>query len=211
MALTRFALAAIAPTPWKNGGGATREIAAWPPGAGMDTFDWRISVADIAADGPFSAFPGIDRQIVLIDGAGVHLQAHDDSFCHKLVRIGEPYAFSGDTAIHAALVDGPTRDFNVMTRRGRCRANVTLMRQPFTAVPDGATVLVLALRGEWDISDSRSNIDNGSDSDSSDSGARHLSAGEGILMPAGSPSVTLSHTELSALCLRVTLHREQDR
>ncbi|WP_066732037.1 HutD family protein [Cupriavidus sp. D384] len=197
MAVTRFSLDAIAPTPWKNGGGTTREIAAWPPGAGMDTFDWRISVADIAADGPFSAFPGIDRQIVLIDGAGVHLQAHDDSFCHKLVRVGEPFAFSGDTAIHAALVDGPTRDFNVMTRRGRCRAEVRLMRQPFTAVPAEATVMVLALRGDWDTANSGD--------------GQHLSAGEGILMPAGSPAITLSHTELSALCLRVILHREQDR
>ncbi|WP_343655838.1 HutD family protein [Cupriavidus sp.] len=199
MPVTRFALDAIAPTPWKNGGGTTREIAVWPPGAGMDTFDWRVSVADIATDGPFSAFPGIDRQIVLIDGAGVHLQAHDDSFCHKLVRVGEPYAFSGDTAIHAALVDGPTRDLNVMTRRGRCRAEVSLMRQPFTAVPTYATVLVLALRGDWDASDSRSGD------------GQHLSAGEGILMPAGSPAVTCAHTELSALCLRVILHREPDR
>lgn len=191
---TKFALDAISPTPWKNGGGTTREIAVWPPGADMDTFAWRISVADIAADGPFSAFPGIDRQIVLIDGAGVHLQAHDDTFCHKLVRVGEPFAFSGDTAVHATLVDGPTRDFNVMTRRGTCRAEIALMRQPFTAVPVTATVLVLALRGSWDTGD-----------------GVHLHAGEGLLLPAGSPAVTLFHTELSALCLRVTLHMERDR
>lgn len=191
---TKFALDAISPTPWKNGGGTTREIAVWPPGASMDTFAWRISVADIAADGPFSAFPGIDRQIVLIDGAGVHLQAHDDTFCHKLVRVGEPFAFSGDTAVHATLVDGPTRDFNVMTRRGTCRAEIALMRQPFTAVPATATVLVLALRGSWDTGD-----------------GVHLHAGEGLLLPAGSPAVTLFHTELSALCLRVTLHMERDR
>ncbi|GJG93387.1 HutD family protein [Cupriavidus pauculus] len=191
---TKFALDAISPTPWKNGGGTTREIAVWPPGASMDTFAWRISVADIAADGPFSAFPGIDRQIVLIDGAGVHLQAHDDTFCHRLVRVGEPFAFSGDTAVHATLVDGPTRDFNVMTRRGTCRAEIALMRQPFTAVPAVATVLVLALRGSWDTGD-----------------GVHLHAGEGLLLPAGSPAVTLFHTELSALCLRVTLHMERDR
>lgn len=194
MAATKFALDAIAPTPWKNGGGTTREIAVWPPGADMHAFDWRISVADIAADGPFSAFPGIDRQIVLINGAGVHLQAHDDSFCHKLVRVGEPFAFAGDTAVHAALVDGPTRDFNVMTRRDRCRAEVRLMRQPFTAVPSDATVLVLALRGTWDTS-----------------AGMHLAEGEGILMPAGTPAVTLYHAELSALCLRVSLHVSQDK
>ena len=110
----KFGLDRIVPTPWKNGGGTTREIAVWPPGAGMDTFDWRISVADIAMDGPFSAFPGIDRQIVLIDGAGVHLQAHDDSFCHKLRHLGEPFAFSGDSAVHATLIVGPTRDLSLI-------------------------------------------------------------------------------------------------
>ena len=59
MSATRFALADIAPTPWKNGGGATREIACWPAGTGLDSFDWRISVATIAADGAFSLFAGI--------------------------------------------------------------------------------------------------------------------------------------------------------
>ena len=60
--------------PWKNGGGSTTEIAISPPDAGFDDFDWRISVATIAADGPFSAFAGIDRVITLLAGAGVLLQ-----------------------------------------------------------------------------------------------------------------------------------------
>ncbi|EKZ99367.1 histidine utilization protein HutD [Cupriavidus sp. TKC] len=190
----KFGLDRIVPTPWKNGGGTTREIAVWPPGAGMDTFDWRISVADIAMDGPFSAFPGIDRQIVLIDGAGVHLQAQDDSFCHKLRHLGEPFAFSGDSAVHATLVDGPTRDFNVMTRRGVCRAEVRLMRQAFTADPTDATVLILVLRGAWDCGD-----------------GQHMTAGDGIVMVPGAPAVTMIHDEMSALCLRVALHKEPVR
>lgn len=196
----RFSLDAIVPTPWKNGGGTTREIAVWPPGAGMDAFAWRISVADIAADGPFSAFPGIDRQIVLLEGAGVHLQAHDDSFCHKLTRIGEPFPFSGDTAVHATLVDGPTRDFNVMTRRDRCRAQVDLQREPFDAVAgatSGAdTVLVFVIRGDWRVAD-----------------GEHLQAGEGILVPGDVPpgQLAFAPTEISALCLRVTLHMEPVR
>ncbi|WP_423192380.1 HutD family protein [Cupriavidus sp. H18C2] len=200
MRATPFTLDAIAPTPWKNGGGSTREIAVWPPGAGMDTFDWRISVADIATDGPFSAFPGIDRQIVLMEGAGVHLQAHDDSFCHKLVRVGEPFAFSGDTAVHATLVDGPTRDFNVMTRRGTCRAHLSTMHAPFTTESvdgaDGAdaTVLLLALRGAWQAGD-----------------GQRLAAGAGLLVPAGLPAIAWQPAEPSALCLRVTLLGERDR
>ena len=60
-------LASTPPVPWKNGGGSTRELACWPPGAGMDSFAWRVSVATIARPGPFSAFPGVDRQIMLLE------------------------------------------------------------------------------------------------------------------------------------------------
>ncbi|WP_454764833.1 HutD/Ves family protein [Cupriavidus campinensis] len=191
--VVRFALDAIAPAPWKNGGGTTREIAVWPPGAGMDAFAWRVSVADIAADGPFSAFPGIDRQIVLLDGAGVHLQAHDDSFSHKLTRIGEPFAFPGDTAVHAALVEGATRDFNVMTRRGVCRADIALQREAFGADTGNDAVMVYVIRGEW-----------------RDAGGLTLRGGEGILVPAGVEAgrLALAPAEISALCLRVLLQME---
>ncbi|WP_305230098.1 HutD/Ves family protein, partial [Klebsiella pneumoniae] len=72
--MQRFDLNQIAASPWKNGGGSTREIACWPPGAGMEAFGWRISVATIDQPGPFSAFAGVDRQIMLLDGDGVHLR-----------------------------------------------------------------------------------------------------------------------------------------
>jgi environmental stress-induced protein Ves len=148
-AARRFTLAALTPAPWKNGGGVTREIAAMPAGAGMAEFDWRISVADIAADGPFSAFPGIDRQIVLLDGAGVRLRADDGSFDHRLDAVGEPFAFAGETGVHACLLDGATRDFNVMTRRGRARARVSSARQ--AVVVPGATqaIVMLVIAGTW--------------------------------------------------------------
>ena len=68
-----FDLNEIAPRPWKNGGGSTREIACWPQGADMDSFGWRVSIATIAQAGPFSAFPGINRQIMLLAGDGVQL------------------------------------------------------------------------------------------------------------------------------------------
>ena len=93
MSATRFALADIAPTPWKNGGGATREIACWPPGTGLDSFDWRISVATIAADGAFSVFSGIDRSITLLSGDGVLL--HGERGTHRLDQPHVPFAFAG--------------------------------------------------------------------------------------------------------------------
>ena len=70
--------ASLMPAPWKNGGGSTTEIAVAPPGAGFDDFDWRVSLATITQDGPFSVFPGIDRTLALVDGDGVLLDFGDE-------------------------------------------------------------------------------------------------------------------------------------
>lgn len=59
--------------PWKNGGGETVEIAVFPQGASVDDFDWRISMATVASDGPFSIFPGIDRTLSILEGNGMAL------------------------------------------------------------------------------------------------------------------------------------------
>ena len=59
--------------PWKNGGGETIEIAVFPAGASVDDFDWRISMALVATDGPFSTFSGIDRTLTILDGQGIDL------------------------------------------------------------------------------------------------------------------------------------------
>ena len=148
MSATRFALADIVPTPWKNGGGATREIACWPPGTGLDSFDWRISVATIAADGAFSVFAGIDRSITLLSGDGVLL--HGEHGTHRLDQPLVPFAFDGETPIRATLLGGASEDFNVMTRRGRCRADVKVWRQAadWPSTPPHAALL-LAVQGDW--------------------------------------------------------------
>jgi uncharacterized protein len=123
--IERFVLNALPPRPWKNGGGSTREIAAMPPGAGMADFVWRVSVAEIASDGPFSAFPGVDRQITLLSGPGVRLRG--ERVDHRLDRPLAPFAFSGDDLIEASLLGGPSRDLNVMTRRGAARADLRVV------------------------------------------------------------------------------------
>lgn len=112
-------------TPWKNGGGVTCEIAAVPPGAGLDAFIWRVSLADVAQAGPFSRFVGIDRTLVLLSGAGMlldekHGDVHGQGGVHQhtLTQPLDIARFTGEAAIDAALVDGATRDFNLMVRRG---------------------------------------------------------------------------------------------
>jgi environmental stress-induced protein Ves len=145
----RFNTAALPATPWKNGGGTTREIVCQPPGAGMDSFDWRVSIATIAAAGPFSAFPGVDRVIVLLDGADVRL--FGGGIDHRLDTPGVPFAFPGDVALGCELLGGASTDFNVMVRRGRVRAEVrVLSAAEDISAPCG---LLLAVRGEWLLGD----------------------------------------------------------
>jgi environmental stress-induced protein Ves len=111
--------AGLSAVPWKNGGGSTTQIAIEPPDAGFDEFDWRISLATIAEDGAFSAFPGIDRTLALVEGNGVTLDI--DGQRRVLLCEDEPVvSFAGESSVYAKLNRGPTTDFNVMTRRTRC-------------------------------------------------------------------------------------------
>lgn len=147
-ALQRFDLAAVPPTPWKNGGGHTRTLACWPPGADMDNFDWRVSVASVAASGPFSVFVGVERQIMLLDGAGVHLRAQDRSLDVRLDRRWQPLAFAGEAAVDGILLDGAVTDFNLMLRRGRWEGEMAVVRDMCVlgSVPAG---LCMVLSGHW--------------------------------------------------------------
>lgn len=101
----------VAATPWRNGGGVTRELLAWP-GAG----DWRVrmSVAEVGQDGPFSRFEGVHRWFAVLDGAGVRLRLEGVS--HELTRHSAPFEFDGGAATDCELLAGATQDFNLMLR-----------------------------------------------------------------------------------------------
>lgn len=131
--------------PWKNGGGHTLEIASEPPGAGTTAFAWRVSVADIERDGPFSAFPGVDRTLVLIEGNGMRLASGSDSLDVRAAY--EPVRFPGESAPDCALVDGPTRDFNLMVRRGTVRGDVVVVREAACDVEPARTRICYAAAG----------------------------------------------------------------
>lgn len=113
---------------WKNGGGSTKQLLISPKDADLTNFDYRISIATISSDGPFSPFPGIDRQLCILEGAGVKLKmmSNDAAEANELILSpNEPaFCFSGETHIESQLLDKQIIDFNVMTKRGKYRAYI---------------------------------------------------------------------------------------
>jgi hypothetical protein len=107
--------------PWANGAGVTYQVATFPEDADLTTFAWRISMADVPEDGPFSAFPGIDRILTVLGPGDLRLFVNENEL---LAPLHVPVAFSGDDVVRAELVSGPITDLNVMTRRGTCTAAV---------------------------------------------------------------------------------------
>ena len=103
---------------WRNDGGWTREI---HREGGAEDWSWRLSIAEVEADGPFSRFPGIDREIVLLSGAGMRLQF--DGRAVELVPEAPRLRFAGEAAVDCTLLDGPTTDFNLMWSREHVQAD----------------------------------------------------------------------------------------
>ncbi|RQR24519.1 MULTISPECIES: HutD family protein [unclassified Burkholderia] len=152
---TLIRAADLVASPWKNGGGVTREIAAFspegtsfgaPPGAALDAFAWRVSVADVGAPGPFSRFDGVDRTLVLLSGAGMTL-AEAGGARHVLDASLARADFAGETPIDATLHDGATRDFNLMTRRSAARGSVDVWPEGTHRVERADTVLLFCAAG----------------------------------------------------------------
>ena len=132
--------------PWKNGGGVTREVAVAPEGAGFDAFDWRISLAEVAASGPFSRFAGVERVLTVTEGAGLCLAVEGRPEI-VLDDRSPPYPFPGDADSAATLTAGTVRDLNVMTRRGRYAAAVRRVETPGEIACRAVTTIIVTLTG----------------------------------------------------------------
>lgn len=139
--------------PWKNGQGITTEIVVSPEGASLSDFDWRISMAQVGADGPFSAFPGIDRTLCVLTGHGIRL-AFGDGETVMLDAASAPFPFAADRAVDGVLVDGPIVDLNVMSRRGAWTHSVERLTGPGDHRIAAEAILVLvAPEGGWTVND----------------------------------------------------------
>lgn len=133
-----IATAQVPPQPWKNGGGTLRELLLRPAG---DAWALRIAVAAIDADGPFSAFPGVERCLAVVRGAGIELSVQAPgaaSTLHRVVRAGEPLRFDGGAPAQCRLIDGPVQALNLMLRGARGRLWPAVDAQAWTPDATGA-------------------------------------------------------------------------
>ncbi len=136
--------------PWKNGGGTTAEVAAFPEGSTFDTFGWRLSMADVASDGPFSLFPGINRTLIVIEGDGIELDV--EGIAYSLDQASPKLSFSGDDITTGRLLSGPIRDLNVMTRRGQFRHRTRFVESGVAMLDEETTFAFLVpLDGPYDV------------------------------------------------------------
>jgi environmental stress-induced protein Ves len=131
--------------PWRTGTGRTTEIASHPQGAAPDAFDWRVGIGEVIKDGPLPQFPGIERTIIVIGGAGLRL----DGGGHPalLVARHEPYTLSGGESVLCTLIEGPVREFELLLRRGRCRGSVIVLQGEGVRPPRARFTLCYAATG----------------------------------------------------------------
>jgi environmental stress-induced protein Ves len=164
--------------PWKNGLGTTAEIAVDPPGSDVaGGFRWRLSIASVDCSCAFSAFPGYERTIMVIEGRGMDLSLPDLA-PRRIDQLYEPFIFPGDRGADCTLIDGPIRDFNLMVDRAQLRAQTRILtlaaaRQPLALA--ATTVIVHCLSGAAELT-------------LADDGRRApLSAGDTVILEAEAP------------------------
>lgn len=158
---------------WRNGAGWTRQIHAQPSTVPGVDWDWRLSIAEIGEDAPFSAFPGVDRELVLLHGNGLRLR-FDDGEVRELLPPHDRLRFAGERALTGQLVDGPTEDFNLMWRREAVDAR--LWHRPLV----GSMVVFAEPHSTWALY-----LLAGQARFAGDPGLDGLAAGDAALLPGG--------------------------
>ncbi len=159
MTLRKLAAADRAQVPWKNGGGVTSEVAVHPHGAGFGDFLWRISLADVDRDGPFSEFEGVDRILTVLEGEMMLTVGAAEP--HHLTAARGPFSFAGDQPAAATLVTARVRDLNVMVRRGVVTATVgrVEVRGAVRLPRSTGASLVLVTQGELTLASGEETLD----------------------------------------------------
>ena len=138
-AWTLVSRAAAVAQRWRNGGGVTRELLAWPSAAQWSV---RISVADVTEAGPFSRFPGVERWFAVLEGGGVRLRLPEGP--REVGPASLPLRFDGGVPVDCTLVEGPTRDLNLMAPPGAARIDRIGIDGHASQAPAGCLVALYA-------------------------------------------------------------------
>jgi environmental stress-induced protein Ves len=134
--------------PWKNGGGSTEEIAR-DAGDDLDSFGWRLSIADIGESGGFSTFAGYQRVITVLQGQGMMLLV--DGLDSRLLLPLDPFAFSGECQVYCALFGGPIRDFNLIYAPERFSARLQWLEGKHRFFSSASTVLIFSVAEQTQV------------------------------------------------------------
>jgi environmental stress-induced protein Ves len=138
--------------PWSNGLGVTREIARSSEKLDSAAYDWRISIARIDGDAPFSRLPGIDRSLMALGNDGVTLVVGDGDPQH--LALHEILRFDGEDDVRPVGVAAPNFDLNLMTRRDTASgylSRVTVTGETTVGTPAGETSAAVLLDGELTV------------------------------------------------------------
>jgi environmental stress-induced protein Ves len=114
---------AVPSTPWKNGLGLTRQLAIHPPQATAESFEWRLSIAQLTGTAPFSRFADITRCLAVLEGVLTLQWAGGTE--QRLTAQSPPVQFAGDAAVNGGVEAGPVLDLNLMWQPSRWQAAMT--------------------------------------------------------------------------------------
>lgn len=124
---------------WRNGGGVTCDVAVFPDGAGDEDFLWRASIATISGAGPFSAWPGVDRTLLVLDGRlALAIEGRDEMV---LDDSASACAFAGEDQVVGRPLGGTCRVFNLMVRRGKAGVRYVHGSTAFPVIADQTLLL----------------------------------------------------------------------
>ncbi|MBV6826498.1 HutD family protein [Pseudomonas sp. PD9R] len=133
---------------WKNGAGSTLEIAR-DAGDDLDSFGWRVSIADIGESGGFSTFAGYQRVITVLQGQGMMLLVDGQST--RLLLPLDSFAFSGECLVYCALFGGPILDFNLIYAPERFSARLQWLEGKQRFFSSASTVLIFSVAEQTQV------------------------------------------------------------
>ena len=125
--------------PWANGRGTSYEIAC--DRNSNDAWTWRLAMAPVHEDGPFSRIDCVNRSLVVVEGAGMALSVDRKKLQCAPLQVVQ---FRGEAVTEATLVDGPITDINLMIRRNDAAGSMSIVHQ---AGALGSASIIVAVNG----------------------------------------------------------------